>query len=255
VLASTLRYRDLLSALVVTELKVKYRGSALGFLWSLLNPLALIIIYSIAFRYIIRIQIERFSVFLIAGLLPWQFFAGTAMASTISLMANAGLLKKVYFPREIIPVATVLFNFIQLVLALVVFLPFSAFMRGQVPWTLVLYPLVLGLQVVFGTGVALALSSLTVVFRDLRHLTEVGLAMMFWLTPIVYSPSMVPDSLRVLLVANPMTAFVTAYQDIAYWGRVPASGTFLAMAGWAVATLAAGWIIFRWRAPTLAEEL
>lgn len=254
-LTDTLRYRELLVALVATELKVKYRGSALGFLWSLLNPLALILIYSIAFQFILRIQIERFSVFLIAGILPWSFFAGAAMASTISLMVNASLLKKVQFPREILPAATVLFHLVQKLLALAVFLPSLLVLRGAVPWTLVLYPLILGLQAVFVIGVALGLSALTVVFRDLRHLTEVGLTMMFWLTPIVYSVSMVPDRIKTVLALNPMTPFVLAYQDIAYWGRPPGSGTVLTMVAWAVGALLIGWAIFRRRAPYLAEDL
>lgn len=254
-LSESLRYRDLLWNLVATELKVKYRGSVLGFVWSLLNPLALILIYSVAFSYILRIQIERFTVFLIAGILPWGFFASSANASTISLMVNASLLKKVSFPREIIPAATVTFNLIQMLLALAVFLPSLLVIRGYLPWTLVFYPAVLGLQVLFVIGVALALSSLTVIFRDLRHLTEVGLTMLFWLTPIVFHISMVPPALAPVFAANPMTAFVSAYQDIAYWGRPPSAAQFLTMAVWAAAALAAGLGIFRRRAPYLAEDL
>jgi ABC-type polysaccharide/polyol phosphate export permease len=241
--------------LVLAELKVKYRGSVLGFLWSLLNPLALIVIYSIAFRYIIRIPIERFTVFLIAGLLPWSFFAGSAMASTVSLMINAGLLKKVHFPREILPASTVLFNLIQMLLALAVFLPSLVVLGRRVPWTLVYYPAVLGLQVLFVLGVALGLSALTVVFRDLRHLTEVGLTMLFWLTPVVYHVSMVPERLRALFLLNPMAAYVSAYQEITYWGRPLSAGVFATMTGWALASLLVGWTIFRRRAPYLAEDL
>jgi lipopolysaccharide transport system permease protein len=249
------RYRDLLFNLVATELKVKYRGSALGFLWSLLNPLALILIYTIAFTYILQIKIERFAVFLIAGILPWQFFAGSALAATISLMVNANLLKKVQFPRLIIPAATVLFNLIQMIIALAVFLPAVVIIGRHVPWTLVFYPVVLGLQALFVVGVAMGLSALTVVFRDLRHLTEVGLTMLFWFTPILYSVSMVPAWLRPIFLANPMSAFVTAYQDITYWGRPLSAGLLLTMVGWTVGVLLAGGAIFRWRAPYLAEDL
>ncbi len=250
-----LRYRDLLFGLVATELKVKYRGSLLGFLWSLLNPLAMIAIYTLAFQYILKVGIEHFSIFLIAGLLPWTFFAGSAMASTTSVMSNAGLVKKVYFPREIIPAAVVLFNLIQTLLALAVFLPSLLVLRGDVPWTLVFYPAILALFVLFVTGVALGLSALTVTFRDLRHLTEVVLAMLFWITPIVYSITMVPQQLHVIFTLNPMTPFVSAFQDTAYWGRVPGAATFLTMAGWAVGVFLVGWTIFQRRAPYLAEDL
>ncbi|MDR7485178.1 MAG: ABC transporter permease [Armatimonadota bacterium] len=250
-----LRYRDLLLNLVAAELRAKYRGSALGFLWSLLNPLALIVIYSIAFRSIIRIPIERFPVFLIAGILPWTFFSSSSMAATISLMVNASLLKKVRFPREIIPASVVLFHLVQKVLALVVFLPSLLVLAGHLPWTLVFYPMVLGLQVLFVMGVAMALSVLTVAYRDLRHLTEVALTMLFWLTPIVYRADMVPATLRLIFAANPMTSFVSAFQDITYWGRPPDPGTFLAMAGWAGASLVVGLAMFRQRAAYVAEDL
>jgi ABC-type polysaccharide/polyol phosphate export permease len=253
--ADLFRYRDLLLNLVAAELRAKYRGSVLGFLWSLLNPLALIVIYSIAFRFIIRIPIERFPVFLVAGILPWTFFSGSAMASTISLMANAGLLKKVRFPREIVPASVVLFNLIQMALALVVFLPSLLLLTGHLPWTLVFYPLVLGLQAIFVIGVALALSVLTVAFRDLRHLTEVALTMLFWLTPIVYHVSMVPAAMRPMFAANPMAAFISAFQDITYWGRPPDAGNVLAMAGWAAASLLLGLTVFRRRALYVAEDL
>lgn len=254
-LVGLVRYRDLLVQLVATELRVKYRGSVLGFLWSLLNPLALIVVYSLAFRYIIRIQIDRYTVFLVAGLLPWQFFASSLAASTVSLMTNASLLKKVQFPREVLPVATVLFNLIQKVLALLVFLPSLLVLRDGVPWTVVFYPAVLALQTLFVIGAALALSALTVTFRDLRHLTEVALMMLFWLTPIVYAAAMVPPALQGLFALNPMVSFATAYQDIVYWGRPPAAATVAAMLAWAAASLAAGSVVFRRRAPYLAEEL
>ncbi|MDR7420336.1 MAG: ABC transporter permease [Armatimonadota bacterium] len=254
-LAEALRYRELLLNLVATELKVKYRGSTLGFVWSLLQPLALILIYSLAFRYIMRIQVPNFAVFLIGGLLPWQFFTTTASASTTSLMNSVALLKKVYFPREIIPAATVLFNLIQMLLALLVFLPALVVIRGHAPWTVVFYPVVLLLQIAFVTGVALALSALTVLFRDLKHLTEVALTMLFWLTPVIYPLTMAPPRLQSVLILNPMTAFISAYQDITYWGRVPGPDAFLVMVAWATVSLAVGLVIFRRRSPYLAEDL
>lgn len=254
-LVDAFRYRELLVNLVATELKVKYRGSALGFLWSLLNPLALILIYSVAFQYLLRIQLEHFTVFLIAGLLPWGFFAGSATASTLSLMDNASLLKQVHFPREILPTATVVFNLIQMLLALVVFLPSVLVLRGFVPWTLVYYPAVLVLLLAFVVGVALALSSLTVVFRDLRHLTEVGLTLLFWLTPIIYHVSMVPAGWQAALAVNPMTSYVSAFQEITYWGRPLPPSAFLVMSLWSGASLLIGWMVFRRRAPYVAEDL
>ena len=184
---------------------------------------------------------------------------GARMAGMIgaseSIVGNAILVKKVYFPREIIPAATVLFNLIQMALALLVFLPSLLVIRGTAPWTVVLYPGVLALHAVFVIGVALGLSALTVLFRDLKHLTEVGLTMLFWLTPIIYPMSIVPERLRTVLVFNPMTAYISAYQEITYWGRVPTPAAFLVMLVWSAVSLSIGLTIFRRRAPYLAEDL
>ncbi len=252
---SIFQYRELLKNLVIKDLKVKYRNSILGFLWSLLNPLMMIVVYSVALKYILRVQVENFPLFLIVGILPWNLFSGATMAATEAVLANANLIKKISFPREILPIATVLFHFAQFLLALLVFFPALIFLGA--PWTpaITAYPLVLLLQVVFTFGVALFLSAITVSYRDVKYLTEVALMILFWMTPIIYHLSMVPESVRWLFQLNPMAAYITAYHDMLYWGRWPSVQMLLLGSLWAGLALLVGSWVFRRRQRFFAEDL
>ena len=222
VLVSLYRYRNLLKALVLKDLKLKYRGSVFGFLWSLANPLLMIVVYTLAFRYILGLQSEMFVFYLILGQLAWTFFASSVMMSTASIVDNSGLLRTVVFPRAILPIATVLFNLAQYLLTIAVFLPLM-FAWYRIPFVepMILVPVVLALHVAFTMGIALILATTTVFFRDVRHLVEVALAVLFWTTPIVYQLDRVPESLRLLILLSPMSPFVTAYQRLFYFREWP----------------------------------
>lgn len=222
VLVSLYRYRNLLKALVLKDLKLKYRGSVFGFLWSLANPLLMIVVYTLAFRYILGIRTEMFVFYLILGQLAWTFFASSIMMSTASIVDNSGLLRTVVFPRAILPIATVLFNLAQYLLTIAVFLPLM-FAWYRIPFVepMILAPVVLALHVAFTMGIALILATTTVFFRDVRHLVEVALAVLFWTTPIVYQLDRVPESLRLLILLSPMSPFVTAYQRLFYFRDWP----------------------------------
>ncbi len=249
------QYRELLKNLVLKDLKLKYGGSWLGFVWSLLNPLILIVVYSIAFKYILRIQLENFTLFLITGILPWIFFSTAVMASTTAILSNGNLVKKIHFPREILPLSTVLFNLIQFLFALIVFFPALIFLGAPLRGAVAAYPLVLLLHFAFTVGIALLLSAVTVFYQDVRHLTEVGLLALFWVTPIIYHLSMVPERVRWLFQLNPLTAYISAYQDVIYWGRWPAGETWGLALLWAGLSLALGSWVFRRYHPSFAEEL
>lgn len=254
-LTKVFNYKELVRNLVAKDLKVKYRGSFLGFLWSLLNPLVMIIVYSLAFQYILRIGIENYPLFLITGILPWTFFSGALIASTDAIIGNANLVKKVHFPLGILPVSTVLFNFVQLLLALVVFFPAIFVFKPDVSVLLLLYLPVLTLHLLFTLGIGFILSAITPLYRDVRHLIEVVLMALFWLTPILYSISQVPQKLRILIMLNPLTGFITSYQDIIYWGKLPGMTMVLSMLLWTILSLALGYAVFRRRQFSFAEEL
>ncbi len=248
-------YRELLKNLILKDLKIRYGGSLLGFAWSLLNPLAMIVVYSIAFKYILRIQVENYTVFLITGLLPWGFFSSSVSASTSAVIADANLVKKIRFPREILPLATVQINLVQFLMALAVFFPALIFLQAELGWSLLAYPAVLALHVGFTLGVALLLSAVTVFYQDIKHLTEVGLMILFWVTPILYPISMVPERVRWLFKLNPLAVYITAYQDIIYFGRWPTWDTWVLGTLWVAASVALGSWVFRRYDPRFAEEL
>jgi len=255
-LAELVRYRAFLQNLVLKDLKLKYRDSTLGVAWSLLHPLLLIVVYTVAFKYVMRVDMEAYAYFLLIGLLPWSFFASSLMASTGAIVANGGLIRKAYFPREILPIATVIFCFVQLLLALVVFLPALVLISGvELRWTAALFPPLLLLHMGFTVGIGFILSALTTAFRDVAHLTEVALVLLFWMTPIVYPARMAPPELRLFFSASPLAAFATAYQDLLFWGRLPAGHVAATLLAWTVALLIVGRWVFASYSPSFAEEV
>ena len=241
VLVNLYRYRNLLKTLVLKDLKLKYRGSVFGFLWSLVNPLLMIVVYTLAFTFILGMRSEMFIFYLMLGQLGWTFFAGSITMSTASIVDNGGLLRTVLFPRAILPIATVLFNFAQYLLTIAVFLPLMlTWYRIPLVEPMILFPVVLVLQVMFTIGVALVLATATVFFRDVRHLVEVALAVLFWTTPIVYELDRVPERLRLLILLSPMSPFVVAYQKLFYFREWPEPTVWMVAATYAVGAFVVG---------------
>jgi ABC-type polysaccharide/polyol phosphate export permease len=254
-LRDLLAYRSFIKNMVLRDLKLKYRDSVIGVVWSIFNPLLMLAVYTIAFRYIIRIPMENYLHFLVVGLVPWHFFSASTIASTSSVLGNAALIRQVSFPRETLPVATVLCHFVQLLLTLTVLLPLLVIASGAAPsWTALLFPPVLILHLGFTIGVALILSALTTLYRDIAHLTEVGLLLLFWLTPIVYPVSMAPPGLQRLLAMNPSGAFALAYQDVLFWGRRPPALLMATLVLWTAGLLLTGRLVFRSYSQSFAER-
>jgi len=235
------QYRELLRNLVLKDLKIKYRDSAIGFLWSLVNPLLLILVYSFVFSHILKVGIANFSFFLLIGILPWNFFAQSLMMSTGSILDNGGLIRKVAVPMEVFPVATVLFNLAQFALALVVFLPMTLFFFDvAMGWvTLWFFPLLI-LHLLFTIGLSFMISTATVFYRDVRHFIEIALMLLFWLTPIIYDVKTIPESLRAAIFLNPQTFFILTYQDILYHQTAPDWQRMAILIGLAAGSLWAG---------------
>ncbi|HSR69132.1 MAG TPA: ABC transporter permease [Acidobacteriota bacterium] len=249
------RYRELLQRLIAKDLKVKYRGSYLGFLWSLLNPLSLVVVYSLVLRYVMGVR-EISPLLVVTGIIPWVFFANTVNSSTESIISNANLVKKIFFPREILPVSTVAFNFIQFIMAVVVFIPAVYVLRGDLPWTLVFYPMIVALQWIFVLGAALFLSAVTTFYKDVRYLTEVTMMIVFWITPVLYHYQMVADKgLAVYFWINPLSSYFFAYQSSVYFAEIPRWEHWLAMGGWSLAALVVGIYTFRRTRAKFVEEL
>jgi ABC-2 type transport system permease protein len=266
---------ELLTELVRKDLKVKYKNSALGFIWSLANPLLYLAVFTLVFDKLLKNGIEAFPVLFMSGFLVWNFFNLATLSGTGSVVGNANLVRKVRFPRVVLPLSSVGFAGVHFVLQLgVLLIVLAAFYRDAFGPQLVLLVPALAVVLVFATAMALLASALNVRYRDVEHLLEVILLAWFWLTPIVYPVTFVRDQfagdswLFRLYMANPMAGVVTAMQRAIYvhpvtGGRqiLPAGGygfylTWLAVGGViAVVLLAAGWWTFRRLQADFAEEL
>jgi ABC-type polysaccharide/polyol phosphate export permease len=244
-LAALVRYRELIRNLVFKDLKLKYRGSVFGFLWSLLNPLVVMTVYTIAFKYIMQMRGGGFVFLLLVGILAWTFFSASASMGAGAIVDNGGLLKTVHFPRAVLPIASVLFNLAQYLLSVVVFVPVLLAVYHVPPHApLLLFPVFVLLQVAMTTGVALALSAGVAFFRDIRHLLEIALMVLFWTTPIIYDYQAIAPEWRRLILFSPMSPFVLAYQQIIYYGRVPDAAVMGVAVIYATLALCGGLALF-----------
>ena len=209
-------YRELLFNLTRTELRLRYKNSVLGFLWSLLNPLLYLVVFSVVFQEFLRTQIPQFAIFLLSGLLVWNFISAGLGAGTGSIIGNASIVQKVWFPREVLPLASVGAALVHFFLQIIVLAAALLFFHHEPNWqALALLPFALLTVVLFVTAGALSLSVLNVYYRDVQHLLEVTLLAWFWLTPVVYNHSLVASRLGDndwIAFLNPATSIVLLFQ-------------------------------------------
>jgi homopolymeric O-antigen transport system permease protein len=244
-IAALVRYRELIRNLVFKDLKLKYRGSFFGFLWSLFNPLVIMTVYLIAFKYIMQVRSSGFVFLLLLGILAWSFFAASASMGAGAIVDNGGLLKTVHFPRAVLPISSVLFNLAQYLLTISVFLPLMLLIYRHPPHAaMLLFPVVVALQLAMTIGIALALAAATTFFRDVRHFLEIALMVMFWTTPILYDYTTIPDEWRWPVLLSPMSPFVLAYQQIFYYGRLPDPQVALVAVTYASVAFFGGFALF-----------
>lgn len=254
-------YRDLLISLTKKELKVKYRGSILGFFWSLLNPILLMLVYSFVFSIVMRLGIEKYAIFLISVLLPFNFLQNSVNYSCSSIIANSNLITKIYFPREVIPLSIVFSNLVNFMLELVALFIVLAIMGFKFYMYLYLLPLVIFIQFFLVVGVSLLVSSLTVFFRDLQHLISIIMMIWFFGTPIIYPLSLVPEKFRIIMMANPMTTAAMYYRNMFYYVNYPDQVVFpslnmiLAAVGITILVFLLGYFVFKKLEPRFAEAI
>ena len=250
-----LAYREILLILIWRDLKTRYRGSVLGFLWTFLNPLLLMIIYSLVFSVYMRVEIHAYPVFVFAGLLPWIWFSSAMLSGASSVMDSGTLIKRVPFPPQILPAVSVTAALVNFVLALPLLLAFMVAWGLPIGWSLLMLPLSIAIQYVFTLGLTIVLSMLTVRYRDLQQLLANVLTLWFFLTPVLYPTTMVPTRFQGLLLLNPMAILVGSFQDALYGAHVPSPWPLMLVAVLAVAVLAAALAVsdrMRWG---LAEEI
>jgi lipopolysaccharide transport system permease protein len=243
--ADLVRHRSLVVALLVRELKARYRGSILGFIWTFLNPLLLMAVYALVFRFYMRIAVPNYALFLLAGLLPWTWFSSSLADGTNAIVGGSSLVTKSLFPTEILPAVVVLSNMVNFALSIPL-LALAGWAYGvsfsPLAW-LWLVP-VMALQCVFTLGLVLSLAALNVHYRDVQHVVANLLLLWFFLTPIVYPPSQVPERLHPLLWANPVALFTEIYRDIFVTPVGPNLEAFGALTIYALVSILVGAKIF-----------
>ncbi len=214
-------YRHMLGTLIKQDISGRYKGSFLGFLWTLLNPLLLLVVYSVVFQIVFKANIENYPIYLFICLMPWNTFANTIAVGTVCISNNGSILKKVYFPREVLPLAVVVSNVIQYCFSAVII--FIALLVSGVglSWTALFLPLIVLLQAIFTLGVTLILSSSNVYVRDIQYIMNPVMMIWMYATPILYSITMVPEQYLSIYRLNPMTNIMIAYQDILYNQKLP----------------------------------
>lgn len=246
---------DLVVNLVRKDIRVRYMGSALGFLWSLGSPLLTTITYLIVFKFIFHNPDPKFVLYLVTGVVHWTLFSQLVLQGCDWLYGNANLIKKIKFDRLLLPIAgasTVLvFWTTSLIVYGIAYVPLG----GSMSWSMFFYPVVFLGYLSFGLGISLMLSVMYIKFRDIKHLVEVVMPIMFWLTPIVWQSSALTSDVSSWLKLNPLVLYFNAFNDILYHGDIPNLQSLLIATSLGVTVLLIGYVVFRNQSQSIVEEL
>lgn len=255
-------YKELLKNNVKKDIRGKYKGSALGVLWSFVNPLLMVAVYAFVFGYIFptrgngEFQNSSYTAYIITGVIPWNFFVGSVNQGSGSVVANSNLLKKVFFPREILPLSAVFSNFVTFLISMIIVLVALVVTGTGFSIYILLLPIIMIIQFVFVLGLVLILSSINVYVRDVEYIVGVLIMILFYATPIIYTMSMVEDKAFAFIYGlNPITIIANGYRDVLFYQQMP---NFIYLAGamiFSVILLFAGYKIFRKLEIGFAEEL
>lgn len=221
-------YRSMISSLIRRDLRGRYKGSILGFAWTFLNPLLQLAVYTVVFSAIMRSGIEDYYLFLFVALIPWIFFSSSLSGGASCILSQKELVKKIYFPREVLPIAHVTCQLVNMLLSFIVVLAVLLVSGKGVNIKALLYlPVVVFVEYLLSLGIAFITSSLTVYLRDLEHILVIIAMAWQFLTPVMYAVDAVPESFRPIFMINPMTPVIVAYRDILYYKQPPQLGTLL----------------------------
>ncbi|MDP2935602.1 MAG: ABC transporter permease [Dehalococcoidia bacterium] len=255
-LSELYRYRGLIKNLVARDLKARYKNSVLGFAWCLINPLMMMVVFTLVFGVLMRNNIPNFPVFLLIGLLPWNLTAGSVMGSMNSIIGNGHLIKKVYFPREILPISMVCSNLVNFLLACVVLAAMLLVFRVELSPLMLYFPVILLIHVIFLLGLALLFSSLNVFFRDTEVIMEVVVLAWFFMTPVFYNIEDLTSTFsRLMYILNPMASIISTYRLVLLYHSPPAAEFLLRTLATSVAVLLIGYWFFLRQAPAFGEEV
>ena len=250
------KYRELLKTTIKKDIRGKYKASFLGVLWSFINPLLQVLVYAIVFPYIMRVQTPNYLIFLICGIIPWTWFTYSLSNGTTSITNNANLIKKVYFPREILPISVVTSGLINFLISCIIILIFVLLGGVGLSWHLVFLPVIAVAQYLFTLAAVFLLSAFNVYVKDVEYMVVFLLNIFFYATPVLYSVDMFSGSwLAWIFKLNPMAHFINAYRDIFYVHQIPQLENilFLILLGFILVGLC--YLVFKKLEKRFAEEV
>lgn len=239
------QYRPLIRELVLRDLKIKYRRSFLGYLWSLLNPLLMMAILTLVFSYMFRFDIPNYPLYLICGQTLWAFFNESTSIAMQAIIQNGPLIRKVYIPKYIFPISRVLSSFVTMSFSLIAILIVMLFTRVPLSPTLLLTPVPLFLLLIFCMGIGMIMSAFAVYFRDTVHLYGVLTTAWMYLTPVFYPISILPNQVAILLKFNPLYHYITFFRELVLYRNIPAASVWVLCGLFSLVSFAAGILIFR----------
>lgn len=250
-------YRELLKTNVKKEIRGKYKGSILGVLWSFINPLLQVVVYAIVFPYLMGASVDNYLAYLVTGIIPWTFFLTTVSQGVTTIKSNGGIVKKVYFPREILPLSVVVSGLVNFFISCVIIIVFCLASGIGVSWLVIFVPIVAIIQSILSLGLVLALSAINVYVQDMEYIVAFILNMLFYGTPIIYELSRFASAgkLHMLVTLNPMTQLINSYRDIFLYHTMPNIINLFLVFLLSIGVVIIGYLIFKKLEVGFAEEL
>ena len=250
------QYRQMIFSLVKKDLRGRYKGSVLGFLWTFINPLMQLVVYTFVFTYIMKAGIDKYYLYLFVALIPWIFFSSAITGGSSSIVAQKDLIKKIYFPREVIPISYVTSCFVNMLLCFLIIFPVMVISGISLnPLALLCLPVIMIVEYFLALGMAMLSSAVTVYFRDLEHILGIITMVWMYMTPIFYSIDMIPEKLRFVYHINPMSSVISCYRDVLYYAQVPDLTSLLEAVVLGALFLVLGMLAFGKLKKGFAEEL
>lgn len=249
------QYREFLKSNIKKDIRGRYKGSFLGVLWSFINPLLSVLIYAIIFPFIMRVEMDHYLIYLISGVIPWTFFVLAINNGMMSIIQNGNIIKKVYFPRIILPISAVTSGVVNFLISCGIILVFILFSGIGFSWNILFLPVIMVVQYTLLIGIVFILSSVNLYVRDIEHIFGFFINMMFYATPIIYSPSLIPEKFSFIFNLNPMKHIIGAYRDIFYYQTLPNFGALGIVLLCSIVLLFVGYMIFNKLEKGFAEEV
>lgn len=248
-------YRELLKTNVKKDIRGKYKGSFLGILWSFINPLLQVLVYALVFPYIMKVETENYLIFLICGIIPWTWFITSISQGTTSITNNANLIKKVYFPREILPISVVTSGLVNFLISCIIILIFVLLGGSTISWHLIFLPLIIIVQYIFTLALIFVLSAVNVYVKDVEYIVAFIINMLFYATPILYTTEMFSGPILWLFRLNPLAHLINAYRDVFYVHHIPNLINLSILLGVSILLVVICYIIFKKLEKGFAEEV